>query len=59
MRHDLLALILAVLSLAITAGGRAEPAGSDGVRQRQACVTQIIRTQADGKPLTKRVRLCR
>ena len=62
MRHTLLALALAAASLALTTAGHAGTSYGEGYygQYQQTCVTKRIRTtDAYGRTITKRVRICR
>jgi hypothetical protein len=61
MRHTLLALAIAAVSLAFTATGHAGTSYGEGYygHYQQSCITKRIRTvDAYGKTITKRVRIC-
>jgi hypothetical protein len=62
MRRTLIALALAATSLIATSIGHAGTAYSDSYygHYQQNCITKRIRTiDADGRAVTKRVRICR
>ena len=62
MRHTLLALALAAASLTFTSSGHAGNAYGEGYygHYQQNCITKRIRTtDAYGRVVTKRVRICR
>ncbi|MGB3812954.1 MAG: hypothetical protein WA950_06975 [Shinella sp.] len=62
MRRTLIALAFAAASLTATSIGHAGTAYGDGYygHYQQNCITKRIRTtDADGRAVTKRVRICR